>query len=108
MVLSARREAALRAAVAAIPGAVLRVPRDEDAVANWEARTRPAAVAAAVTPDGWARLIRAVREAGLPLAVRAGGQAAPRPRPRLRREPHPRSRIAGDHLAQRPRTASVP
>ena len=42
--LSGRQAAALRAAVADIPGAALRVPGDEDAAANWEAETRPAAV----------------------------------------------------------------
>ena len=73
MVLSSRQEVALRAAVADIPGADLRVPGDGDAAANWEAETRPAAVATAATPGGWARLVRAVREAGLPLVVRGRG-----------------------------------
>ena len=73
MVLSGRQAAALHAAVADIPGAVLRVPEDGDATANWEAETRPAAVATAATPDGWAWLVRAVRAAGLPLVVRGRG-----------------------------------
>ncbi|HXT93260.1 MAG TPA: FAD-binding protein [Trebonia sp.] len=73
MMLTGRRAAALRAAVADIPGAALRVPGDEDAAANWEAQARPAAVATAATPDGWARLVQAVRATGLPLVVRGRG-----------------------------------
>jgi FAD/FMN-containing dehydrogenase len=72
-VLSGQQHASLRDAVAGIPGAALRAPGDQDAVPNWEAETRPAAVATAATADGWARVVRAVREAGLPLVVRGRG-----------------------------------
>lgn len=89
MPLTRRQEAALAAAVAASPGAALRLlspPGDagtagraaasghrDDGVANSEAQSRPAAIVTAGTPQDWARIIGAAAGEGLPLVVRGRG-----------------------------------